>query len=244
MDRIPIKVGPHILHVRKLVSGCSTSIILVHGLGVSGDYYVKYAEQLAPFCDVYVLDLPGYGKTPKPAHPLTIQQLAEVVTNYISQEHIHNVVVVGQSMGCQIVAHAISNAPKLFQKAILLAPTVNNNERSLFLQSFRLLEDVFHEPVSARLLVLKNYVRMGLRRFIVTSKFMIDDHIEEVIMRSTLPILMVGGAKDKIAPVIWVKFLTDITPRATCSIIQNAPHLLQYDKPEVLMNMTREFIDS
>lgn len=243
MERIPVKVGSYVIHVRKLTSDHKTSVILIHGLGVSGDYYVQYAKKLAHHYDVYIVDLPGYGKTPKPTRPLDITALSKVVVKYVSKSNIKNIVIVGQSMGCQIVARAITTAPGLFHKAILLAPTVNDAERTLPLQSFRLLQDTFHEPKSAKLIVLKNYVHMGLRRFLITSKYMIDDHIENVINKSEIPVLMVSGEKDKIVPAKWVQHLARITPHAESIEVPGAPHLLQYDKPAVLFKITREFID-
>ena len=41
-------------------------VILVHGMVISSRYMVPTAERLAPFANVYAVDLPGYGKSYKP----------------------------------------------------------------------------------------------------------------------------------------------------------------------------------
>jgi 2-hydroxy-6-oxonona-2,4-dienedioate hydrolase len=40
-------------------------VILVHGFVVASTYMVPTAEQLSPFCRVYVPDLPGYTDSPE-----------------------------------------------------------------------------------------------------------------------------------------------------------------------------------
>ena len=241
MERIPMKIGSHVIHLRKLVSGYKPAIVLVHGLGVSGDYYIKYAEELKSYFDVYIVDLPGYGKTPKPAKPLTIQELADVVTSFINESYISNSIIVGQSMGCQIVSHAAAKAPLLFSKVMLLAPTSNSKERTLFLQGFRLWQDTFHESLKVNFIVFTNYARMGLRRFLITSRYMVEDHIEETVKKIKLPILIVSGSKDKIAPKEWAEFLASTAPDGKVVEIVSAPHLLQYQKPKELVRITLEF---
>ncbi|MDB5167686.1 MAG: alpha/beta hydrolase [Candidatus Saccharibacteria bacterium] len=243
MERVSVKVGPYIVHLRTLISGNKTQILLVHGLGVSGDYYIKYAEKLAPYYDVYIIDLPGYGKTPKPPKPLTILELSDVVLKYISNSEIKECIIVGQSMGCQIVAHVIVGSPHLFSRAILLAPTTNKKERGLFIQGFRLWQDTFHEKLSVTFIVFTNYIRMGLRRFLVTSRYMIEDHIEDVLKLVKIPVLIVYGSKDKIAPREWGEFLASITYKGAAIEMRPAPHLLHYQKPDELVKITRRFTD-
>ena len=241
MKRIPLTINSHVIHLRKYVTGNKPSIILIHGLGVSGDYYLTYAKKLEPFFDVYIIDLPGYGKTPKPKSPLTIQALSNIVTAFVSSNDLKKSIIVGQSMGCQIVCHAVVNSPDLFSKALLLAPTTNKNERSVAMQSVRLFQDTLHESLKINAIVFLNYARMGVRRFLITANFMVNDHIEEVIKHINIPVLIVSGSQDKIAPKAWAKYLAKNAPDAQAIEIQKAPHLLQYQKPEELVRITREF---
>ena len=244
MKKTPIKIGQYTIHLRTFVSGKQRAMLLVHGLGVSGDYYLKYAEELAPFYDVYIIDLPGYGTTPKPPKPLTIRQLSGIVTEYVSSAGLKQLVVVGQSMGCQIVAHSIVDTPTLYDKAIMLAPTSYKKERKLLIQAFRLWQDTFHESLGMNMVVFTNYARMGMRRFLITSKFMVQDHIEETLKRATIPVLFVSGGDDNIAPSKWTRYLAKITPEGRSTEMPGAPHLMQAEQPAKLTKITREFIEA
>src|SRR5690606_35442151 len=80
------------------------TIILIHGIGVSSAYFIPLAQQLSRSYNVFALDLPGYGTSPKPKKPLTIQQLAAVAGSFITKHSLGSVTLIGHSMGCQIVA--------------------------------------------------------------------------------------------------------------------------------------------
>src|SRR5689334_15898249 len=54
-------------------------IVLVHGLSVSSGYMVPTAVHLAPYYRVYAPDLPGYGKSTKPSHILTVSELSNAL---------------------------------------------------------------------------------------------------------------------------------------------------------------------
>jgi len=244
MNRVPVQVGQYIVHIRSITTSKKQPIILVHGLGVSGDYYIKYAAAMSEYYDVYIIDLPGYGKTPKPPEPLTVDELSEVLRTYVVESSIKNSILVGQSMGCQVVVRTAATSPKLFEKIILLAPTVNKAERTIAHQAFRLWQDTFHEKISANVVVFLNYARMGVKRFIITTKYMVDDHIEETLANLAIPVFIVTGSKDKIAPTAWGSYLANIAPQGQTIVLQDAPHLLQYDKPISLTNITRKFIES
>ena len=244
MKRIPFVVGPYTIHLRTLLSNKKTTVVLVHGLGVSSDYYIKFAQHLAPFYNVVMIDLPGYGKTPKPRKPLTIPQLAEILNAYIAMSQLTEVVAVGQSMGCQIVAHAARLLPNSFKKIILLSPTTNNKERSVFIQSVRLFQDTFHEPLQINLIVFKNYLRMGIIRFLITSRFMVLHRTEHALAHVPIPVLLVGGSRDKIVPNKWLSYLESLTPSSSTVEIPTAPHLLQYTHPEELTSITKGFIEA
>jgi pimeloyl-ACP methyl ester carboxylesterase len=243
-ERTPVLVGDHTIHIRKVVAGHTSSIILIHGIGVSSDYYIPYAAELAAKYDVYVVDLPGYGKTPKPRKPLMIKQLAAVLNAYVTMLHLDTVIIVGQSMGSQIVVEAVVTQTDLYKKVLVLAPTTNSKERSLLLQGLRLAQDTVRESPKANYLVFVNYMRMGVFRYLVTAKDMIRYRTDETLRSITLPVLVVYGTRDPIAPKEWAEYLASQAPHGSVAAVKDAPHLLQFQKPKTLATITNEFIYS
>lgn len=243
MERIPIQLGSYIAHLRTIATGGRPAVILIHGLGVSGTYFIPFAKELARQYDVYIIDLPGYGKTPKPQRALTISELSELVASFIQTQNITQVIAIGQSMGCQIIAHASAAHPSLFKKIILLAPTVNDKERSVSMQALRLIEDTFHEPLKVTCIVLRDYLRMGVTRYLATSQNMVNDHIEDTLKRGKLPIGIIRGKRDKIVPHDWTILLTHLPAVRLIAEVADAPHLLHYKKPKEVAELCRRFIE-
>lgn len=237
-----IRVNGYTIEARRAGVHRARPIVLVHGIGVSGRYFLPLADELAKHYDVSVLDLPGYGMAPDPKHTLSIVELGEVVAAYIKQELIGPAVLVGHSMGCQIVAHTAHDYPALCDKLILLGPTVNKKERTRRMQSWRLLQDIMRESPYVSTLVFGDYLRMGVGRYWRTLDSMINDRIEATLAGCSLPILIVRGKGDPIVPPEWVAYLASSTADARVQEIPGAAHVVQYKKPQELAEVIQELL--
>jgi len=100
------------------------TVVLVHGIGVSSAYFIPFAEQLKEIYNVIALDLPGYGRSPRPPRPLKLEELTDVLYAYLQDNNLTGSVVIGHSMGCQLVAMLCKKDKLAADRAILLAPTV------------------------------------------------------------------------------------------------------------------------
>jgi pimeloyl-ACP methyl ester carboxylesterase len=218
------------------------SIVFVHGIGVSGTYFVPFAEVCARDYSVHVLDLPGYGTTPKPPQPLTLEEMADVVADYIRTSEIDEAIIVAHSMGCQTAVHFAARHPELCAKLVLIGPTANKDERRRIAQAYRLLQDTFKEPLRANGLIFADYLRMGPLRYLKTARFMVDDTIETHLKKVSANILLVRGEKDSISPRPWMNYLCQQTTRATMVEIPAAPHAVQFSKPKELLDACDGFL--
>jgi len=219
-------------------------ILLVHGIGMSGEYFRPLAEQLATTHDVYAVDLPGYGTAPKPPRALTVPELGEVVAEVIRTLGLDGAVVVGHSMGCQVVAQTISRNPGLCAGYMLIGPTVDPAAHSLSAMGWRLLRDTLREPPASNAVVFRNYARMGPRRYLRTARHMLADRLEETILRCDVPGLMVRGERDPIAGAGWIRDLVHLAPDAGLVEIPGGPHAVQHNRPRDLVAACAPFLDA
>lgn len=237
------KIGEYFIDVRySLGINNRPVVVLLHGIGVSGTYFLPFAEVLARHFDVRLLDLPGYGDTPRPDHALAPVELANVVAEYLKEVKAGPAIIVGQSMGCQIAAQLALQYPQLCKKLILIGPTINKWERSHFLQGIRLLQDTFLESLKVNRIIFRDYVHMGLFRYLKTSKYMLEDHLEEYIFKIAVPTLIVRGSKDMIAPRRWTAYLARHMNNATSVEVEDAPHVVQFVKPKELFEACEDFL--
>ena len=238
-----VKLGNYLVDIRKASAAeGKPSILLIHGIGVAGDYFLPFAELLAPDYDVRIIDMPGYGKTPRPDHALPPVELADVAAQYLMISGLKSVTVIGQSMGCQTAVHLASRYTELCKNVILIGPTVNRQERSLFMQALRLFQDSIREPTSVNKIILRDYFRMGIERFLRTAVYMVSDHVEEPLKDISVPVLLVRGSKDVIVPRQWTKYLEGLNKRISAAEIEGGPHNIQYTHPKELLAVCNDFL--
>src|SRR5215216_3830455 len=101
-----IRVEGLLMHARVSVdpvpSG-SPPLVLVHGIGVASRFMVPVAELVAPYHHVYATDLPGFGKSGKPAHVLNLVELTDALAGWTRAIGLEGAAFLGNSFGCQIV---------------------------------------------------------------------------------------------------------------------------------------------
>lgn len=237
-----LQIGEHVVDVRGTYTPQRPPILLVHGLGMSGEYFLPFADALAATHDVYALDLPGYGRTPGPDRALNIAELGEVVADVATALALDAPVVVGHSMGCQIAAETVAKNPGLYAGYVLIGPTVDPAARSLLGQSTRLIRDTLREPLRNNALVFRSYLRMGPLRYLRTVQHMLAHRIEESLRDCTVAGLVVRGEKDPITSAEWARELVGTAPDARLVEIPDAPHALQINRAQELLAACAPFL--
>lgn len=213
--------------------------VLVHGIGVSSRYFLPLARELALHDSVYVLEMPGFGKTDEPHSPLSMEEFARVVWEALDQAGVESAVLVGHSMGCQVVTEMAIQRPTAVRRVVLLAPTVDAAACTVRQQGWRLLLDSLREPPAVNRVVLTDYVRCGIRWYLKTLRKMMEHHLQERIGLVSAPVLIVGGTRDPIAPRPWLDELASLAPDADISLVDGAAHVMMYRRPEAVASTLR-----
>ena len=217
-------------------------IVLVHGLSVSSLYMLPTARALAPDYRVYAPDLPGFGRSVKPAHVLDIPDLADVLAGYMQAAGVGRAAMIANSLGCQIVVDFALRYPDLIDRAVLVGPTMDAHARTVLRQFWRLVLDSLREPPSQPFVVGFDYLRTGLRRTLRTLRYGLADRIEDKMERVTVPMLVTRGANDPIVSQQWVDELTCLLPRGRQVVFPGAAHTVNYSRPDDLARVTRFFL--
>ena len=125
------------------------TVILLHGIGCHVEDWLPNFEVLAARYRVFALDLPGHGRTDKPADaPYGIVYLAEFVRDFMATLHIERAHVVGHSMGGAVATRLTLLHPELVDRLVLIAPAGlgRNIHLSLRLASVPLLGERLLRP--------------------------------------------------------------------------------------------------
>lgn len=238
------KVGGCDMHVRAAAGAggnAGVPLVLVHGLGVSGAYFMPAAKRLATAFDVYVPDLPGHGLSGTPASPPDIAGYAQALVDWMDSAGLARAALVGHSMGCQTVVEAALRHPGRIDRLVLIAPVADPAARSSVRQFGRLVASSVYESPSLIPQVLKDYLRVG-RRIVPELQSMLAYPIEAKLPEVRVPAMLVRGEHDAIAPQAWIDEAARLLRAAPAAVVAGRSHAVHYSAPDEVAEAMRAFL--
>lgn len=217
------------------------TFVLIHGIGMGRVTFAGVAEELAGHGRVLAVDLPGFGDSPEPGSETTLEETGERVAQFIQAEAPGRVILVGHSMGTQIVAEVALHHPDLVAGLVLIAPTVNRHERTAVRQSLRMLQDLAGETPKVIFTGLWEYLHTSPRWFIAKLRFMLRHRLELICPRLTTPTLVLRGETDRVCPRGWVREVADAIPHSRMDEIDGRGHEAIIKSPQPVASLVLEF---
>ncbi len=153
--------------------GASPTYVLVHGLGVSSWYFKEFTEHLAGQAAVVEVDMPGFGRAREPDYPLHIAGLAQSVIRTVRDLAADDVVLVGHSMGCQVVVEALGREPGIARGALLLSPVVAPEQRTAIRVALRFAQSALFESFGS--------LHRSVITFLTTNPLWIAPHYRAMV---------------------------------------------------------------
>lgn len=240
------QVAGYALHYRiprEQAASDSPTIVMLHGLVVSSRYMIPTAEQLAPYYQIYIPELPGFGKSEKPDHYQNLDEMADTLAAWMTATGLPQAVLLGNSLGCQIIARFAVRHPERIQSAIFVGPTMDVRARTAHQEIGRWLVNITREPFSLYPLVLRDYLDIGFRRFVATFRYGLQDKIEAFLPQILVPTLVVRGSRDTVVPQYWAEHVTHLLPQGKLVVLDKAAHDVNYNTPVELTRTIRAFLE-
>ena len=100
-------------------AGSGEPLILLHGNGESGEYFINQIEHFQSRYRVIVPDTRGHGKSPRGAAPFTIAQFACDLYDFMQAHGIDRAVILGFSDGANIAMKFAMQHPEMVKALIL-----------------------------------------------------------------------------------------------------------------------------
>lgn len=202
------------------------TLLFIHGLSSNLQAWNKNISALKNDYRCIALDLPGYGKSTKNRTSYSLADYAGFLNNFIDEKELHNVVLVGHSMGGQIAVHTVLSAPENFKSLVLVAPAgieTFSGEEALAMKAAYTPEIVAGSTPEQ----IRNNLKMNFYSFPEDAEFMVEERIEmketddikvysEVVVNNIhamldepviarlseieIPVLMIYGKNDLLIP--------------------------------------------
>lgn len=206
--------------------------LLIHGIGVSERYFAPLRQELSRSARVVCIDLPGFGASSSAYGTLSIADLARITGNIVAHVGLHKPVLVGHSMGCQVVTELCASQPDVVGRLVLIGPTVDPGLPGAWRHFGRLLRDSLHEPARLNLIMITDFWRCGPRRYFATLGTMLADRIEDRLASCTVPTVVIRGTHDPIARHAWAESMSGMLPSGNVREVAGGAHGVQYSHPK------------
>jgi pimeloyl-ACP methyl ester carboxylesterase len=221
----------------------TTPLVHIHGFGISGTYLLPAASRLAAYYPTYVPDLPGYGRSHKPDHTLSISELADALADYLDVVGVQKANLLGNSMGCLIAIEFAHKYPDRIERAILVSPAGGPHNQPLARGLPQLALDGLRESPRMFTIAVPDYLKFGVlnafRLFHAMSQYPTIDEFA----RLRLPILVVVGVRDPLVSKERMKAANDLRDNITLVFHDGAAHAINFSHPDALAKIVHAYLE-
>ncbi|RPF50096.1 alpha/beta fold hydrolase [Aquisalibacillus elongatus] len=232
-------------------------IVLIHGYLASTYTYHKVLPLLQEHFSVLAIDLPGFGKSEKSkSFRYSFENYAKLVTACMDVFNISSAMLVGHSMGGQVVMNVAKFSPERVLKLVLLNSSgyLKRANRLLIFSSYLpffhrfvhyhinkhdvkdVLKDVLYDHSLIDEDMIEQYKRPIMDGNFPHSLIRLLRHREgdlsnEELNHLQVPALLLWGKQDKVVPLYIGEKLEKELPQANLKVYDKVGHLITDERP-------------
>ncbi|HSU16399.1 alpha/beta hydrolase [Longimicrobium sp.] len=225
-----VRVGEYDVRYRE--AGEGPPVVLVHGLGLSADFWWKNGPPLAvEGFRVLAPDLPGFGKTEGPAY-LPVEAQAAWTARFADALALGPAAYVGHSVSAQAMLQLAADEPERVAALVLAAPTGDPAPLRRTRQALGFVTDAVFEPVGLVPAVGEPYFRAGIPRWLRTWASAGGHDTLGAARRAKAPGIVILGKHDPVVRRGFARELAEALPGGRCIELERGAHAVVFDAPE------------
>jgi pimeloyl-ACP methyl ester carboxylesterase len=203
----------------------TTPIVLVHGLS-SGRTLKPLIRALGSRRPVYAPDLPGFGMSDQPIHPLDVPGLADALRRWLIDNELAPAIVVGVAFGCQVAVDLAARYPAAVDRLVLVGPTFDPEARTPGRVAMRWARNAPRSSPRLAPTIVHDFIDAGPWRSMRTLRRALEDRIEDKLQDIEAPTLVVRPERDHLAPAAWTERVAELIPDAELVVLPKAAHAI------------------
>jgi pimeloyl-ACP methyl ester carboxylesterase len=230
-------------------------LIFGHGWGQSSAAFLPIAETLKPFAPSYLIDFPGFGKSPAPPQNWGTAEYADAVADWMATLNPERSIWVGHSFGGRVGLQLAARHPELLRGMVLIASAglprtrtplekARIGLRRMFFKTARRLlkEGPRLERLRSRM-GSADYRAAGALRPILSR--VVSEDLSQVASAVRCPTLLLYGSEDTETPPEIGTRLHRLMPASEFSLLEGLGHLdiLTRGQHQVALRI-RKFIEA
>lgn len=230
--------------VRYREAGSGPPLVLVHGLGVSSDYWPRNGPALAAAgLRVLAPDLPGFGRSEGPDEADGVARQAAALRAWAGAVGLGPAMYLGHSLSCQSVLELAARWPEGVRGLVLAGPTGAPWRHKLLRQAWGFLLDVPREDPRLVPLVAQAYLRAGPSRVWRTWRHGAGHDPLPLLPRVRAPSRVLAGSRDPVVDREFAEALARGLPGdGRVAWIEGAPHAVHFTAADAFNRAVLAFV--
>ncbi|MCS7078964.1 MAG: alpha/beta fold hydrolase [Chloracidobacterium sp.] len=239
--------------------GAGEPLVLIHGLGGSSD--ADWGQVIAPLSKrfhVYALDLPGFGRSDKPADAsYAVRSQAATVVKFLDAVGIRQAHLCGLSMGGWIAAYTAAEYPDRVARLVLVdsagvrfepAPERAMLDPGTTPEDFtNFLRLLFYNPPQFPAPLVRDFQAQARRQAWVIDRALAamltgDDALEPRLGKIRAPTLIIWGKQDALLPLHSGEIIRQGLPTANFTVVDRCGHMPPIERPDAFLRETERFL--
>jgi pimeloyl-ACP methyl ester carboxylesterase len=239
------RIGGYEIHSVEFGSGAE-DLVLVHGLSGSSRWWERNIPGLAERYRVFIPDLIGFGRSPRPRGRLPgIGELADVLGEWIRRVGPPEAHVIGHSMGGQLAIHLAATHPEQVKSLVLVdaAGIPRPVTPRTVVRFAREIAPVWRwGDLSFVPVIFSDAWTAGPRTLLQAIGHILNDDVRPLLPRIQAPTLVLWGEKDNWVPLAHGEEMYEKIPGARFEILRRAAHNPMVDRPFAFNRVVLDFL--
>lgn len=235
-------------------------IVLIHGFCETNEIWDGFDKKLSSYGRIISIDLPGFGKSPLPAKPVTIHSIAEILISWLKERHIANPVLVGHSLGGYVALAMAEMDPEICSKLVLFHSSIyadseekkNNRDKVVdfvikngvapFIQTF--VPSLFYNKNHPDIEKIRTIcIRTNQNTLIEYTRAMRDRPSRENFFKDfSGSTLVLAGSQDEIIPIGISEKMAAISSKSTFFALPESGHIGMVESQALAVEKIGNFI--
>lgn len=233
-------------------TGKGPNLILIHGWGADVSTFWPIVELLKENFTLWLIDLPGFGRSDLPKKTFTIMDFAEIIAGFIKNNNIKKPVIFGHSYGGKIAIKLAFLYPNLIDKLILEGSS-GIRPKKTFVQSLVypfakvghfVLPDIFHIRSKARERLYRqlqsDYADAGAMRDIFVGT--VKEDLTKDLPKIKQETLLIWGEEDRAVPLKYGKRMYRLIKNSKLVVMEGERHFPHVTNPERVAAYVKDFV--
>lgn len=247
-------------------AGDGEKLVLLHGFCETLEIWNKITPLLAKNFQVITPDIPGFGNSPLPSEEdITIDLIAEQVSNWLKTITDEKVILAGHSMGGYITLALAEKYPEQLKGIVLLNSTafsdddvkkgnrlktadfLQKNGKDIFLDSF--VPGLFYDSKSSsgKKMVQETREIAGKTSLpaMISYTLAMKERASRIhlLQKKNLPVLFIAGKDDQVIPENKSQEQMKLITRGQSFFLDDTAHMSMIEKPEETARLIKIFIN-